>query len=203
MLIQVISLVGHLYRDIHNRYWKLSEQYSSILLEDCKQYINLNDVINYFAADTTTWFDTIKQKYNEALYLSNNATDININLKKQIFGALIKTLFNEWISQESTVTENLNVYSIYMPADYTIYYNCNDNDTSIIYNSIKNITVKFEANVLDEISSIIGEKHSNIIIADSSEIKVGIYSFTITYIDNDTQSGIIDNIEFISEYCLM
>ena len=190
------------YNTEENRYWKLSEQYSSILLEDCKQYINLNDVINYFAADTTTWFDTIKQKYNEALYLSNNATDININLKKQIFGALIKTLFNEWISQESTVTENLNVYSIYMPANYTIYYNCNDNDTSIIYNSIKNITVKFEANVLDEVSSIIGEKHSNIIIADSSEIKVGIYSFTITYIDNDTQSGIIDNIEFISEYVL-
>ena len=190
------------YNTEENRYWKLSEQYSNILLKDCNQYINLNDVINYFAADTTTWFDTIKQKYNEALYLSNNATDININLKKQIFGALIKTLFNEWISQESTVTENLNVYSIYMPADYTIYYNCNDNDTFIIYNSIKNITVKFEANVLDEVSSIIGEKHSNIIIADSSEIKVGIYSFTITYIDNDTQSGIIDNIEFISEYVL-
>lgn len=190
------------YNTESNMYWKLSDQYSNIILDKCQQNVNLNDLINYFAADITTWFETIKQKYNEALYLSNNSTDTNINLKKQIFGAIIKKLFNEWISQESTVTENLNVYSIYMPADFRLFYNCNDNDNSIIYNSIKNITVKFETNVLDKMPAIMGDDHEQIIIADSSETKVAIYSFTITYIDNDIQSGIIDNIEFICEYVL-
>ncbi|MBO5003866.1 MAG: hypothetical protein J6D03_01065 [Clostridia bacterium] len=190
------------YNNSDNLYWKVSDQFNTIWLDECKQYLNINDIVNYFAADTTTWFDTIKEKYNEALYISNNVSDTNISLKKQIFGSLIKKLFNDWIEQESTITENQNVYNIYMPSDYTIFYNCNDNDSSVIYNSIKNLTVKFEGNVFDKLPRIMGDNHEQSIIADSSENKVSVYAFTITYINNDVKSNIIDNIEFVCQYVL-
>ena len=125
-----------------------------------------------------------------------------LNLKKQIFGEFIKQLFTDWINQESTITENISQYNIYLPIDFTLWYNCNDNDKSIIYNSIKNTTVKFTNTLYDKIGAIVGPDHINCILADTSEEKVGVYNFSITYLDNDYLSDIIDNIEIICEYIL-
>lgn len=184
------------YNNDINQYWKISDAFATM------DGFNLNDVINYFAYDTTVWLSTIMQKYNDALYLSSSSDDSNLNLKKQIFGEITKKLFDDWISQDSTITENKTIYNIYLPIDFIIHYNCNDNDPSIIYNSIKNLTVKFDADIMSKITKILGPEHEQCIFADTSEDKVGVYGFTITYVDNNVSSGIIDNIEVMCQYVL-
>lgn len=177
-----------------NQYFKLNDKYSTIPLTDTDKVCDLNALINYWAYDITDFFAEAKRVYNSLVFVNDESEDVNLKLKKQIIGNLVLRLFKDYANQSGTVVDNVStMFNVYFPINYTFYYNCNDNDQSIIYNTVRDITVKWELDPMSEIGNITGDEPQMCIIADTSEEKVALYGFTISYLDDE----IINNVSIL------
>lgn len=159
-----------------------------------KEYIN--DKLQYFSNDLVNLYPVVQDVFDNIMYQDSDGT----KLKRQIFASLIRTIYQNNIESK----ENTDEFTIYLPCDYKLVYNCNSSDINLIYNTIQNVNVQCvddyirqdkssTINIYDYIQRIsnVNEENSNIIIASGYVTRNTQYLLTITYI-NDELVDVID-----------
>ena len=158
----------------------------------------LLDLLPMYARDINVFYPFIRNYYNDHIYFSAND---NLKLKKELFVAIVKKLYEYYVNNSIYISEN--EFNMWMPYNYKFIYSCSDNNSSKIYNSIHSITTEYTINIEEKIATIIGGDPQQIIICESTdeiniEDKIGVYQYSVIYSSDD----IIDRIVVDRTYTL-
>lgn len=137
---------------------------------------DLNNFINEFAYDITSWFKVFKSVYNNEMYFTEYN---NVNLKTTILIELIKSIYeNSDLNNINTILVD-NKYNVYIPALYRIYYYVNDSNDLQIYSSLSDLYIRYQEVDIDK--DITFKYDYPVIIAEGSITKITSFKFTIIY----------------------
>lgn len=151
-----------------------------------------------FMYDVNRLYDKCAEYYNERVYFVD---DSSLGLKKQLLLAIITKLYRDYVHSSSFIDDP--DVTFYLPYVYKLIYSCNSNDASQIYNSIKDVCIRYTVAPERSVANLIGEDAEQIIICktpdlDTTNDKFGVYNYNITY----TRDNIVDDITVEKVYTL-
>lgn len=190
------------------QWWSGNKLIGSVPCNNIDEDDNISDKefienkLQYFNDDLVNLFPRIQEIFNDIIYNDTDGT----KLKRKIFAELVTQLY-----KQENIEDNLqDSFIVYLPCDYELVYNCNSNNSTIIYNTVQNINVQFVndyisndniTNIYDYIYSISNNRENdNIIISSGSVIKTAQYFLTITYLEDNIINNINWNLSFIMPY---
>ena len=149
------------------------------------------EYLNMFAYDANSFYEYIKTYYNSHVFFTG---DDNMSLKKQLLVSLVTKIYEDYLS--SCIYDEVKEYNLWFPYNYKFVYSCNSNNPAIIYNSVKNVSVRYSADVYEIIPEILGKDAEQIIICDSTdsiniEDRFVVYQYSITYDKDNNVDDII------------
>lgn len=180
---------------IENGFVSLVETYEAMSGDNGNQHIHFDTngqkpeyelMVNEFAYDVNEFIPFIESYYNSHVYFADSD---NLALKRELLLAIFKKLFNDYCA--ASVYEEVESIHLYMPFNYKFVYSCNSNNPAYIYNSVKDISVEYTVDPIDEIYKITGDGIEQLIICDSTdtiniEDKFAVYQYQISY-DKDNR----------------
>lgn len=182
--------------------------------DDYDDHTLIEQKLEYFVNDVTEVFPAVLSVYDKVMYHD----DSNLKIKMQIMSQLVLQLMSDSHKQNGAISSELeDEYSIIMPVDFTVNYNYNSNDASIIYNTLSPVVVSFLSlgtdkkpgeYIVDSLQKIWNDvdedgnkvENTQVIFANGYESKTAQYDFIINYINDDTISSIEWNSTFVLPY---
>lgn len=172
--------------------------------ENGDMYFNMTSGYRYsgfvlpYMYDINSFYSFIIEYYNNHVYFANND---NLLLKKQLLVAISKKIYNDFINSSEYL--DIDELNLWLPYNYKFVYSCNSNDGSQIYNSVKDISVRYTIDAEKYMVNLYGENSEQVILCDSPdeenvEDKFVVYQYSITY----SKDNIVDDIIVEQTYTL-
>lgn len=152
-------------------------------------YSDINAILHYIYNQTVYMYLYMFEYYCNYVYKLDNT---------QFYKNILYSLFNKtFIESEGKqlYAENINLFEMYIPVNYTFDYYVNDNDPFYIYSNETPINVFYtNSNISQTFISNLFNTENQIILCHSDIIEtVTMFKFSVIY--NKSNSNIINNID--------